>query len=472
MKQQFIIKENTGRLILIFAGWSTDPSFYSHIRVEGWDLMVVWDYTDLSFSEDFLDPYHTVIVFAWSMGVYAASRVLPFDRVTLSVAVNGTEYPVDNEKGIPPEIFYGTAETLDSRNLIKFRKRMAGAKFNELKEKNMPDDIEGLRNELNAIGKSSAENSSKNNRCFWDKVFISSDDRIFPPAAQKKAWTEHPSGPEIIEITAPHYVDLGPIVKAVIPAKDKVKERFRSAFDSYENQAKAQRLIADKLVKLAAKQTSARQLGKIAEIGPGTGLLTHLFAATFFSSQATFVELYPVPPYSVSAEEIYVTGDAEEWAEIEANRNPGSYDAIVSASAIQWFANPERFIRNIAKLLKPSGFIAVSSFRPGNLSELRSINPFGLHYKTTQEWKEIVGKYFEVGNFKEDDIKMVFDSPRDALRHLRHTGVGGSAKTELPLRELLSKLPSHLTYRPLFITASRPRKTSGINTTEIHPKKT
>ncbi|MDE6792741.1 MAG: DUF452 family protein, partial [Muribaculaceae bacterium] len=71
MKLEFINRENNGRLILIFAGWSTDASFYSHIRLSGWDTLVAWDYSDFNFPEKILDGYHTIALFAWSLGVYA-----------------------------------------------------------------------------------------------------------------------------------------------------------------------------------------------------------------------------------------------------------------------------------------------------------------------------------------------------------------------------------------------------------------
>ena len=51
MKSEFLHKENTGRLIIIFAGWSTAPDFYRHISLPGWDLLVVHDYSDLDFDK-------------------------------------------------------------------------------------------------------------------------------------------------------------------------------------------------------------------------------------------------------------------------------------------------------------------------------------------------------------------------------------------------------------------------------------
>lgn len=68
MRIEWLAKEGNNRLILIFAGWGTDASFYVGCLHEGWDLAVVSGYSDLSFPDDILLPYRSVAVFAWSMG--------------------------------------------------------------------------------------------------------------------------------------------------------------------------------------------------------------------------------------------------------------------------------------------------------------------------------------------------------------------------------------------------------------------
>ena len=148
---------------------------------EGWDLAVASGYSDLSFPDDILLPYHSVVVFAWSMGVYAASRVMTSDRVALAVAVNGTESPADDRSGIPTAIFDGTADSLNERNLMKFRRRMTGKDYDNVRTRleGCVYDIEQLRDELRWIRQESSV--SYGGRLRWQRAYISTGDLIFLP---------------------------------------------------------------------------------------------------------------------------------------------------------------------------------------------------------------------------------------------------------------------------------------------------
>ena len=220
MKYTFLNKENTGRLIIIFAGWSTGPDFYRHINLPGWDVMLVYGYSDFHFPYSIFDEYPTVALFAWSLGVFMASKTIPFERLSLAVAVNGTETPVNNRSGIPIDIFKGTITTLNERNLKKFRMRMCGNQnFLRISESGLfpplsdssdsrqdssdpvsserGESIAQLKNQLEFVAAESTD-SSVDNSTLWHRVYVSTDDRIFPVSAQKTSWENHPSHPEII----------------------------------------------------------------------------------------------------------------------------------------------------------------------------------------------------------------------------------------------------------------------------------
>ena len=81
MKCELIHSCGSDRLILIFAGWSTSADFYKDVAVDGYDVMVASDYSDMDFPKDMLRGYSIVCLFAWSLGVFAASRSLPFERI-------------------------------------------------------------------------------------------------------------------------------------------------------------------------------------------------------------------------------------------------------------------------------------------------------------------------------------------------------------------------------------------------------
>lgn len=448
MRYELTTDSGEARLILIFAGWGTDASFYSHISVTGYDTMVVWDYSDLDFPIYILDRYHTVCLFAWSLGVFAATATIPFDRLSMAIAINGTEHPVDNGLGIPESIYNGTEKSLDVRNLMKFRRRMSGKSYNLLKDRFKEFPIPELKKELEYIRIRSAENSICGK---WNSVYISDNDSIFPPANQKSAWESHPSIPEIKHIDESHYIDIYNVVKGAIPAYNKVGERFRRAMPTYDDNAAAQKDIASHLVEMMP----SIKIESALEIGSGSGLLTNLFAEKYSPSELDFIDLYPLPEYKVAPSERYHTGDAEEWMENAANDQDGVYDAIVSASAIQWFVNPRRFLRNAFRLLKPGGIIACSSFLPGNLKELLPVNPYGLVYRTEKNLRDMLSQDFENVATESEEIVLEFESTRELLKHIKYTGVGGSSAKGNTLRSILSNIPSHLTYRPIYFTARK-----------------
>lgn len=185
MKLEYtVLKESHTRLILIFAGWGADQKIAAGISLPGWDVAVVHDFTDMSFDISFLDKYYTVYLFAWSLGVGAAARLLPADRVTAAFAINGTIRPVDSEIGIPEAIFEGTMAGLDVRNLKKFRMRMADSRetYAEMKPLLTPEeecDIENLKTQLQQVETFCADNEP--NPLPWVRAFIGKNDRIFPP---------------------------------------------------------------------------------------------------------------------------------------------------------------------------------------------------------------------------------------------------------------------------------------------------
>lgn len=456
MKWDWIQQNGSRRLILIFAGWSTTPSFYSHISRKGWDVAVVHDYTDSSFPSSHLDYYDSVAVFAWSMGVWAASIALPPFKPALAIAVNGTPCPVSNSCGIPVDVFDGTEKNLNPRNLIKFRKRMSGERYVALQQsfESSSSDIDSLKKQLRFIKESSISSRPLTQDLAdigWNRAIISTDDLIFPAANQQAAWQSHPSHPEIIEIEAPHYVDLLPVISGALPSIEKIASRFLKASVSYDREAHAQRLIAEKLISLCPDITA----NTVLEIGPGTGFLTRLIVSRLKPSTMHFVDLYSLPTFGVAKDEVYHECDAEGWVENEANICPSSFDAIVSASAIQWFVDPKRFFSNAAALLKPRGVLLCSTFLPGNMKELRQANPFGIVYRSVSEIKQHLSDNFDVIAMHSEDVSLSFSSSLQTLRHLSLTGVGGDSSGRVKPPGKSVQIPVCLTYRPLYIMAMR-----------------
>ncbi len=130
MKQTYLKRTDSNRLTLFFAGWGMDATPFADMIPADSDLLLCYDYSSLAWDETSLAHYDAVKVVAWSMGVWAASQVLPTSGlpITESVAVGGTPYPISDTWGIPTAIFHGTLATLSERNLQKFNRRMCATR--------------------------------------------------------------------------------------------------------------------------------------------------------------------------------------------------------------------------------------------------------------------------------------------------------------------------------------------------------
>lgn len=450
MKIEYIKRGAETRLILLFAGWSTDARYYEDCKVEGWDTAVVSDYRDMSMPE-IPSQYSTVYIIAYSLGVRAASRC--DIQAAARIAVCGSPIPVSDEYGIPTAIYRGTADTLSIASLKKFHLRMAGDRttYSGI-ENRLPSepDIEALREELNAIAEDQREHYAG---CRWDKAYIAMRDRIFPAVNLERYWSQLPDV-TTVHLDTSHALRLSEIVKGSVPDTASIGEGFSAAADSYNDNALVQAEICKRIGDILQQELAGRfqNIETVLEIGPGRGLLTQEWSKIATPKKATYVDILPVPEFGVVENEEYVEADAEEWLKTSGGR----YDLIVSASTIQWFADPVGFVRSLKNHLNPGGVAIIGTFVKGNLHQLDALRPSPIIYR-------------HAGDYEVDGIEIAaewtrtlsFPSSRDMLMHLRLTGVSprkrntknasvkASGEASSPLR--YTDLPCELTYRPIIL---------------------
>ena len=192
------------QLLLIFCGWSVSPEILRDIEPdEGEDLWLVSDYRDLLFPED-ISRYEEVRLIAWSFGVYVASRICPDWPVMFGscIAITATPRPVDGREGIPRSVFQGTLQQLSPENIRRFNRRMCGSREALRHYESVPlRPFEEVSAELRHL--SDEVNAHPEGSFAWDKAWVSTSDRIFPPDNQKRAWEKR--GVPYQEINAPHY---------------------------------------------------------------------------------------------------------------------------------------------------------------------------------------------------------------------------------------------------------------------------
>lgn len=246
--------------------------------------------------------------------------------------------------------------------------------------------------------------------------------------------------------------------------KSLIARRFNRAFISYDQQAQVQRIMNDKLIDLLSPLGQLR-LQHILEVGCGTGLLTRRLLAHIEAERWTINDLCNMEKWIANlfpmANYCFCCGDAEEI------RFSEKFDLIASGATVQWFEQPERFLKKCVKCLTDNGLILLSSFAPSTLYEIKSITNIGLNYPMLEDWRKWLDRDFDILHLDQQHICINFQSPIAVLKHLKQTGVTGVRKEywgKHQLQQFIQQYQQkyttrygevHLTYSPIFILARK-----------------
>lgn len=241
--------------------------------------------------------------------------------------------------------------------------------------------------------------------------------------------------------------------------------RFAKAVNTYETQATAQRTAAERLTDLLGRHLHTLA-PRILEIGCGTGLLTRQIIARFAPAEMVLNDICPEMEicFTNVPRTTFLPGDAQTlpW--------PGTFDVIVSSSAVQWFDDLSAFSKRCAAVMPKDGILAVSGFGPQTLKEVRQLTGYGLNYPTFEAFIAAFSDEFTPLSAEPLTCEMRFDSGWEILRHLKETGVTatGAAREQLWTRRQLAqfvadynRLFAHpeggvtLTYEPFLFIGSR-----------------
>lgn len=216
-------------------------------------------------------------------------------------------------------------------------------------------------------------------------------------------------------------------LEEVLVDKRAVGKRFGASAASYDRSALAQQHIYAVLEGMLSR-LGRRHFDRVLEIGTGTGGFARYIDDRYEIAHWTLNDLSDAmmrqsgfAPRSGRAASLIV-GDAES---VELG---GGYDLILSTSALQWFDSPTDFVRGLRQRLDPGGVLLLSTFGCDNLREIRQLTGRGLCYADLAQWSEALACYPR-HELSQELYPLSFASPREVLRHLKHTGVtavGGS----------------------------------------------
>ena len=238
--------------------------------------------------------------------------------------------------------------------------------------------------------------------------------------------------------------------------KDLIRERFAKNLESYDENAKIQKRMAERLVDLVENKNPK----KILEIGCGTGFVTRLINERM--EFETYLAIDIVAECETYIKEInpnitFTPADIEDFIK----NNSEKYDLIISNASLQWVEDFEGVVKSLQKMLNPNGELVLSTFGNENFREIYHITGATLEYFSINELQNL----FPQAKIYPEIHIMAFESPKDVLKHLQSTGVNALEQTSWTKKDLsdfengynniCSRRPT-LTYNPVYIKILSP----------------
>ena len=178
-------------------------------------------------------------------------------------------------------------------------------------------------------------------------------------------------------------------------------------------------------------------MGRILEIGCGTGLLTRDIQLRWPAAELLVTDLSP-EMLARTATGAFVAGtflamDGEappfegEW-----------FDLILSSLAFQWFDDLEEAIARLVKLLRPGGSLIFSTMGEGSFDQWRTahkacgLTPGVPDYPSLGDLCSILAPYEDAFAFDEN-CPLICDGARGLIAHLKGIGAVVSSEGRKPL---------------------------------------
>lgn len=238
--------------------------------------------------------------------------------------------------------------------------------------------------------------------------------------------------------------------------KKLVHQRFAKNLENYNENAKIQKRMAERLISFI----KISHPKKVLEIGCGTGFLTKHISESI--NYETFIAIDIVEECKQHIHDInpnikFITADIEDFLK----ENNETYDLIISNASLQWIDDFEGAIKALKDKLNPNGELIFSTFGNENFREIYHVLGTSLKYYSIIE----LNKMFPNATIEPEIHIMAFDTPKDVLKHLQLTGVNAIENTHWTKKDLInfengyknfcSKRPT-LTYNPIYIKILSP----------------
>ena len=211
--------------------------------------------------------------------------------------------------------------------------------------------------------------------------------------------------------------------------KKKVARSFSRGKETYDKSALIQRKVSAKLIDIFSS-FPAVATNDVLEIGCCTGTLTEMLMNIRQVKRLYLNDLVPSFYEDVAIRIAGSPGFAELelipcFGDIEEIGMPEDLDLVISSSTFQWLTDLPRLFERLAGSLTSDGVLLFSIFGPGTLYEFKELTNIGLRYASVGNIMDMLDPHFEVEFEHTVRDQLFFNTPREVLRHLQATGVGG-----------------------------------------------
>jgi hypothetical protein len=201
-------REKNDQLVVFYGGWGVDENVFTPLCNDDFDFILFYNYSaDEALVLPEMKVYKKITLIGYSLGVWAAEYLSAKTGIKpdVTIAVNGTPIPADDNYGIPIKIFEGTLNNITEAHMDKFYLRMFGdRKTFRMNADRIPHrTIKSLHDELRWLYNRIMEQTVPGFR--WDYAVSSENDRVFPAGNVKSYWQKEKLTRHII-LPLPHYL--------------------------------------------------------------------------------------------------------------------------------------------------------------------------------------------------------------------------------------------------------------------------
>lgn len=212
--------------------------------------------------------------------------------------------------------------------------------------------------------------------------------------------------------------------------KSDIARGFSIASGTYESASRLQRFMGNTMLQKFQAVEREQLHSTTLDLGCGTGWFTRKFAGLEGVGVLAGLDLSPgmlAQARENSPEGIgWIVGDAEHLPLLD-----DSVDLIFSNLMIQWCDDPRAVLRECQRILRPGGFLMVSTLLDGTLRELKAawhaVDPDHQHvnrFETDLALQAKVGAELPDAVIENRTIRLPYESPMALAGELRHLGAG------------------------------------------------